>query len=152
MRTGTRTQKLALERLGYRVLHMEDLGSLGLTKHFFRALTSDAALDGFLETILAMGFNATLDSPLCFLSMELAKRYPDAKVLLATRDSPEQYRRSIENLLSAFKYSGATPFRQLVDFEFYESVSLRKRVFVSDEPVRTADLKNKGRAKVRGLP
>jgi len=96
-RTGTLSQKLALEQLG-----------LGPTYHWVNLITDlDAvelwhrALDGedVFEQIFA-GHHSTVDWPGGFFYRELADRHPEAKVLLSVRD-PEpwehSYRQTIWN-------------------------------------------------------
>lgn len=96
-RTGTHSQKRALERLGYKVLHSLDLASSGLVDSYARALRSPEAFDAFCDEALALGFNATLDSSFALLLPQFMKRYPRAKILYATRD-PETWARSFDTL------------------------------------------------------
>jgi hypothetical protein len=44
-------------------------------------------------------FEAIVDFPGCYLVDDLLELYPDAKVVLGLRNSPEQWRRSITNTL-----------------------------------------------------
>ena len=83
-RTGTLTQKVALEMLGFgpcyhMVTVLSDLDQASLWER---------ALDGEQpwEELFA-GFGATVDWPGGFFYRELAERYPDAKVVLSVRDA-----------------------------------------------------------------
>lgn len=66
----------------------------GLETAYVEALTSDRAMDAFVRRILDLGYNATLDSPMAMMLPALLGRFPEAKVLLAVRDSPEAWARS----------------------------------------------------------
>jgi hypothetical protein len=44
-------------------------------------------------------FEAIVDYPGCYLVDDLLELYPDAKVILSVRSSPEQWRKSITNTL-----------------------------------------------------
>ena len=88
-RSGTKSTKRALEILGYKVLHMEDVAANGLAPDFLYALIADEYMDAYLDKILSLGFNATLDGPMNLLTREIFRRYPNAKVLFNERDSPE---------------------------------------------------------------
>lgn len=96
-RTGTLTQKLALEQLGldpcyHWVNLITDLGAVEL---WHRALDGE---DVF-EEIFA-GCRATVDWPGGFFYRELAERHPDAKVLLSVREPDaweHSYRETIWN-------------------------------------------------------
>ena len=99
-----------------------------------RGLTSEAALDDFFAAMLAEGYNATTDAPLCFLAEALAKRYPNAKIVLGVRDNKEQYGNSVRRLLKAFRYGNARPWKWVVDHAPYVLVLPSSRQLV---PPRT---------------
>jgi Sulfotransferase domain len=82
-RTGTLSQKVALEMLGLApCYHMVNvLGELDLACQWQRALDGEADWDE-----LFAGFEATVDWPGSFFYRELMDHYPDAKVLLSVRD------------------------------------------------------------------
>jgi hypothetical protein len=82
-RTGTLSQKVALEILGIgQCYHMVNvLGELDLVPQWRRALDGDARWDEIFE-----GYQATVDWPGSFFYRELLDVYPDAKVLLSVRD------------------------------------------------------------------
>lgn len=90
-RTGTLSLKLALERLGfapcYHMLEVfEDLG--GRVPLWDRAADGD---DGQWDEIFA-GYKSAVDFPASAFYRELAARYPDAKIILTTRDTERWYR------------------------------------------------------------
>jgi hypothetical protein len=82
-RTGTLSQKIALEMLGLRpCYHMVNvLGDLDETERWRQALNKELSLDEIFE-----GFQATVDWPGSFFYKELVDVYPDAKVLLSVRE------------------------------------------------------------------
>jgi hypothetical protein len=83
-RTGTLTQKTALEMLGLGpCYHMVDvLADLEQASLWERALDGDAPW----AEIFA-GFESTVDWPGGYFYRELAEHYPEAKVLLSVRDA-----------------------------------------------------------------
>ena len=83
-RTGTLSQKAALELLGLGpCFHWVDLlADLDQVSVWDRALDGDAAWDRIFA-----GFNSTVDWPGGHFYRELADAYPEAKVLLSTRDA-----------------------------------------------------------------
>jgi hypothetical protein len=83
-RTGTLTQKVALETLGLEPCYhwvnvIADLDQVGVWN---RALDGEAPWDEVFG-----GFQATVDWPGGYFWRELMGRYPDAKVLLSVRDA-----------------------------------------------------------------
>ena len=98
-RTGTLTQKEALEKLG-----------LGPTYHWVNVLGDldsqvalwERALDGENPwDEVFQGFNSTVDWPGGYFWRELAEYYPDAKVLLSVRD-PETWEPSYRDTIGSF--------------------------------------------------
>lgn len=118
-RTGTKSQKAALEALGFKVLHMDEAGpDAQLTRQVVHGLTSDVEFEKLVQLILAKGFNATVDAPMGPLAVRLSKRFPNAKVILSVRDSPQQWAASMKALNWAFAPSTAWPLTSLVDMSF----------------------------------
>jgi hypothetical protein len=82
-RTGTLSQKVALEMLGvgpcYHMVNV--LGDLDLAPAWRRALDGDADWDAIFGE-----HEATVDWPGAYFYRELLEFYPDAKVLLSARD------------------------------------------------------------------
>jgi hypothetical protein len=101
-RTGTLSLKLALERLGFGpCCHTSD------EHHFIQGLDFWSRIfnhepidwDEFFQ-----GYRATVDSPSCRLYLELADRYPNAKVVLTWRESNSwfaSYAQTILPMISA---------------------------------------------------
>ena len=82
-RTGTLSQKIALEMLGfapcYHMVHV--LTDLDEAPRWRQALDGDLSAADVLG-----GFEATVDWPGSFFYRDLVERHPDAKVLLSVRD------------------------------------------------------------------
>jgi Sulfotransferase domain len=95
-RTGTLSQKIALEMLGLApCYHMVNvLTDLEETARWRRAVDGDLSPAEIFE-----GFEATVDWPGSFFYRELIELYPDAKVLLSVR-SPESWVESMNNTIS----------------------------------------------------
>jgi len=99
-RTGTLSQKVALEMLGLRpCYHMVNvLGDLDEARHWRRALEGEAPWEEVFD-----GFQATVDWPGSFFYRELVDVYPDAKVLLSVRDA-EAWERSMRETIFGIFY------------------------------------------------
>jgi hypothetical protein len=99
-RTGTLSQKVALEMLGlgpcYHMVNV--LMDLDEAAVWQRALDGEDVFDELLGD-----FEATVDWPGSFFTQELADKYPDAKVLLSTRD-PEAWVRSMRDTIWGLFY------------------------------------------------
>src|SRR4051794_23256081 len=82
-RTGTLSQKIALEQLGvgpcYHMVNV--LGDLSQADYWLRALNGESPWDEVFD-----GFQSTVDWPGGFFYKDLMEHYPDAKVLLSVRD------------------------------------------------------------------
>jgi hypothetical protein len=90
-RTGTLTQKMALEMLGFGpCYHMVDV-----LADLDQAQLWEDALDGRPQWAeIFANFNSTVDWPGGYFYKELADFYPEAKVVLSVRD-PEAWERSV---------------------------------------------------------
>ncbi len=111
-RTGTMSLKLALEALGVgRCYHMVEV--------FPNPAAPDLwiqALDGRLgdwEKIFA-DYGATTDVPGCLFYKELAEAYPDAKVILTTRD-PDKWFASTQATIFADSTHASLGDRKLLE-------------------------------------
>ncbi|HEX4260305.1 MAG TPA: sulfotransferase [Acetobacteraceae bacterium] len=95
-RTGTKSLKDALEQLGLGpCYHMiEVLQNPGFAEHWLRA-DAGAAMDW--DAVFG-GYASTTDWPACDHWRALADHYPDAKVILTTRD-PEGWFASTQNTI-----------------------------------------------------
>jgi hypothetical protein len=89
-RTGTLTQKLALEQLGVAPCYhwVNIIADLDQVELWHRALDGEQLWDEILG-----GYAGTVDWPGGFFHRELAEAFPQAKVLLSVRD-PEAWERS----------------------------------------------------------
>jgi hypothetical protein len=98
-RTGTLTQKVALEMLGLGpCYHMVDvLADLERAGQWEMALDGVGPWDGIFA-----GYNSTVDWPGGFFYEELMNVYPDAKVLLSVRDG-EKWERSMRQTVWAVR-------------------------------------------------
>jgi hypothetical protein len=99
-RTGTLSQKVALEMLGLApCYHMVNvLADLDEADVWRRALNGEAVWSDLFD-----GFQSTVDWPGSFFYKELADFYPDAKVLLSVRDA-EGWERSMRETIWGVLY------------------------------------------------
>lgn len=97
-RTGTLTQKEALEILGmgpcYHWVNL--IADLDQVERWHRALDGEDLLGEIFD-----GFQSTVDWPGGFVHRQLAERHPDAKVLLSVRD-PETWEPSYRDTIGSF--------------------------------------------------
>lgn len=129
-RTGTLTQKVALETLGFEPCYhwvnvIADLEQVGVWN---RALDGDPVWDEVFD-----GVQATVDWPGGYFWRELMERYPDAKVLLSVRD-PEKWEPSFRETIVDMCF-GEQPIRLLasaraqVDPQWSRYLKLVDRMF-----------------------
>jgi sulfotransferase family protein len=99
-RTGTLTQKLALEQLGFGPSYhwVNVIADLDQVDVWNRALDGE----GPWEEVFG-GFQSTVDWPGGYFYRELAEAYPDAKVLLSVRD-PERWEPSFRETIVDMRY------------------------------------------------
>jgi hypothetical protein len=99
-RTGTLTQKTALEMLGFGpCYHMVDvLADLEQASLWERALDGDGPWQQIFD-----GFSATVDWPGGYFYRELADFYPEAKVVLSVRD-PAAWERSMRQTVWSVRH------------------------------------------------
>jgi hypothetical protein len=95
-RTGTLTQKLALEQLGFGPAYhwVNVLADLDQVELWNRALDGESPWEVF------EGHASTVDWPGGYFYRELMEAYPQAKVLLSVRD-PEKWERSFRDTIVA---------------------------------------------------
>jgi hypothetical protein len=107
-RTGTLSQKIALEMLGvgpcYHMVNV--LGDLDQADLWKQALAGNGPWDELFD-----GFQSTVDWPGGYFYQELIDVYPDAKVLLSERD-PERWVQSMQQTVWAFRH-GDSLMREL---------------------------------------
>jgi hypothetical protein len=98
-RTGTLSQKVALEMLGFGpCYHMVNvLADLDLAPHWRCAVDGEGQWDEIFD-----GFESTVDWPGSFFYQELIEAYPDAKVVLGTRDGDAWVRSMRETIWCVF--------------------------------------------------
>lgn len=95
-RTGTMSLKLALERLGFdKCYHMMEVMEHPDHVPLWAKAHRGEEIDW---RYLFQGYRASVDWPSCNLWREQLKQYPDAKVILSTRD-PERWYASIMNTI-----------------------------------------------------
>ncbi len=99
-RTGTLTQKLALEQLGFGPSYhwVNVLADLDQVDVWNRALDGEGPWDEVFA-----GFRSTVDWPGGYFYGELAAAYPDAKVLLSVRD-PQKWEPSFRETIVALRH------------------------------------------------
>jgi hypothetical protein len=99
-RTGTLTQKLALEQLGVGPSYhwVNVLADLDQVELWSRALDGEGPWDEVFA-----GFDSTVDWPGGYFYRELIDVYPEAKVLLSVRN-PESWERSFRQTIVALRH------------------------------------------------
>jgi hypothetical protein len=131
-RTGTLSQKVALEMLGF-----------GPCYHMVNVLTNlpladqwEAAMDGEPDWDGTFGeHESTVDWPGAFFYRELADAYPDAKVLLSVRD-PEAWDKSMRDTVWDHIYGHSlmahlSKARELVDPDWQRYMGLMARMWAA---------------------
>jgi hypothetical protein len=98
-RTGTLTQKLALEQLGFGPAYhwVNVLADLDQVELWNRALDGEAPWEVF------EGHASTVDWPGGYFYRELMEAYPEAKVLLSVRD-PQKWEPSFRDTIVAMRH------------------------------------------------
>ena len=138
-RTGTLTQKVALEQLGLEpCYHWVDLlADLDQVSLWNRALDGETLWDELLT-----GFNSSADWPCGHFFGELADFYPDAKVLLSVR-KPESWEPSFrETIWTMTKGDTLMPLlsnaRAQIDPRWKDYLALVERMFWGPQGVFAA--------------
>ena len=99
-RTGTNSLKNALEILGYPCFHMSEIlvdnldGNITCNDEYTRfwIKVADGQAYDFNEIFnSSKTYRATVDGPSCYYIKELMQKYPNAKVILTTRDAEDWY-------------------------------------------------------------
>jgi hypothetical protein len=89
-RTGTMSLKTALEQLGFdKCYHMMEVGQNEGHVELWRAIERGERVD--FEALFA-GYQASVDWPSCNYWRQQLEVFPDAKVILSTRDPQRWYR------------------------------------------------------------
>jgi hypothetical protein len=94
-RTGTMSLAEALQMLNYKTYHYLDLSH----HHEWADLSAGKKTSKEIIDLIAKdGYNATLENPTSDIYQHLLKEYPNAKVILTVRDSPEAFCKSWKTL------------------------------------------------------
>jgi hypothetical protein len=131
-RTGTLSQKVALEMLGFGpCYHMVNvLTDLPLARQWEQAMDGEADWDEIFGE-----HESTVDWPGAFFYRELAETYPDAKMVLSTRD-PEAWEKSMRDTIFGL-FHGHSPMthisraREIVDPDWREYMQLMTRMWAA---------------------
>ena len=136
-RTGTLSQKIALEMLGFApCYHMNNvLSDLDLVEDWRNALDGNPRWD---ETLA--GFESTVDWPGSYYYRELMEKYPEAKIVLGTRDG-ESWARSMRETIWALFYDDVL-MRHLSDARMVVDPKWRRYIEMMQEMWRRSGLLN----------
>ncbi|MGH2883578.1 MAG: sulfotransferase family protein, partial [Solirubrobacteraceae bacterium] len=131
-RTGTLSQKVALEMLGFGpCYHMVNiLTDLPLSTQWEQAMDGEADWDELFGE-----HESTVDWPGSYFYRELADAYPDAKVVLSTRD-PEAWEKSMLDTIWDVIYGESTmahisKARMRVDPDWHGYIELMARMWAA---------------------
>ncbi|MHB1084923.1 MAG: sulfotransferase family protein [Thiobacillus sp.] len=123
-RTGTASLKVALEALNMGpCYHMtEVLKNPGYTKAWINVAEGNIDWD----TIFS-GYSATVDNPGCNYWKELASHYPEAKVILTTRDANKWFDSTNETIHSAefARFMKNSPFGEMIQKTMWDRMDNR---------------------------
>lgn len=123
-RTGTSSLREALDLLGYKTYHMQHvMKGKGHVNEWMSVLHGKQALCNVVDTVLEQaGYTATVDFPTVTYWQELARLYPNAKIILTERASPQEWWESasqtifIPNLAARLLYIVAPFWRKFGKF------------------------------------
>jgi len=123
-RTGTASLKVALEALGVgRCYHMSEvLKNPEFIEGWISAAEGNADWDAIFN-----GYSATVDNPGCNFWKELADYYPDAKVILTTRDAEKWFESTNETIHSAefARFMKNSPFGEMIQKTMWDRMDNR---------------------------
>jgi len=95
-RTGTLSLTEALTILGYKPYHYIDFSHADEWANLAKGnCDSNLVIDKITED----GYDSVLENPTCEIYTDILQRYPDAKVVLTVRDSPEAFEKSWKILM-----------------------------------------------------
>ena len=143
-RTGTASLKIALEQLGLgRCYHMtEIMQNPEYIKYWVNAANGNPDWDTIFN-----GFGATVDNPGCGFWKELASFYPEAKIILTTRDA-EKWFESTNETIHSLEFAGfikKSPWGEMVQKTVYDTMDNRmqdKEFMISFFENRTQEIIN----------
>lgn len=104
-RTGTKSIEAALGQLGYRVYDLRAVMEHNHQERLYQATKlwceqdDLSLLKELVQEIEALGYSATLDTPLNFLTPAIVALRPQAKVLWGFRNSPEEWVESFQFII-----------------------------------------------------
>jgi len=108
-RTGTLSLTEALVTLGYKPYHYIDFGHARQWSDLAEG-NGKSSPDTIIDTIVVDGYDAVLENPTCEIYTDILKRFPNAKVILTVRDSPEKFEHSWKTLMDTMAVT-EKPFR-----------------------------------------
>lgn len=94
-RTGTMSLTEALNILGYKTYHYLDVSH---HQAWADLASGKKTSEEVIEMIAREGYNATLENPTSDIYQDILKKYPNAKVVLTVRDTPEAFCKSWKTL------------------------------------------------------
>jgi hypothetical protein len=113
-RTGTLSLTEALQILGYKPYHYIDFNHASAWE---KLAEGSCSADDVIDLIVQDGYDAVLENPTCDIYRDFIKRFPDAKIILTVRDTPEIFETSWKNLFNTmtiteepFRWSFPSPF------------------------------------------
>jgi hypothetical protein len=123
-RTGTFSQKVALEMLGFgKCYHMIENLQNNDSQFWIEIYDGDHRNWG---SVFKNQYKSTTDAPACFFWEELLKENPDAKIIVSTRESPEEWWKSCSDTI--FKAMTELPdFREKINSTLFPSMKLFKK-------------------------
>lgn len=120
-RTGTASLKVALEKLGTgNSYHMTDvLQNPERVKAWLEAVNGNPDWDAIFD-----GYGSSVDYPGCTFWQDLAAHYPDAKILLTTRDPDSWFESTNATIMSQMLRDGiaGSPLGELMQRIVYDTV------------------------------
>ncbi|EJD38217.1 hypothetical protein AURDEDRAFT_116572 [Auricularia subglabra TFB-10046 SS5] len=103
-RTGTGSTKIALNKMGYKTFHMNEV--MSDMRHFstkwpeiYEKVDTGTVTRADWDALFK-DFNATLDFPAAMFPRELYAAYPNAKFILTVRDDAKKWHDSVVNTVS----------------------------------------------------
>lgn len=127
-RTGTLSLKAALEMLGFAPCHhMVEVFAHPEQAAFWLRAAQGEAVDW--EEVFA-DYRANVDWPSCHFYKQLAKAYPQAKVILSRRDPAKWYDSMCETILPAIEQGNKDPARR--EWSRFINLIISEQTFARD--------------------
>jgi hypothetical protein len=127
-RTGTLSLKTALERIGYtKCYHMSELPLNPDHLSYWEAAARGEPVDW---PALFTGYQSIVDFPGCHFYRKLIDQYPQAKVILTTRDPDKWYASALETILRP-KFRLSLIFHIVCKIPFSRRVRRLPRLMIS---------------------